>query len=311
MGSRENKLRSSPQRILSAGLGGLLIAASLLTLWSEVQNPSFANEDWMHRPVAMMPVAVVEAALGTFLVAGLYRRRLWFVTIGVFSLLAIATALELVSGETSCNCFGAVTVRPIYTMLLDLVAIAALLCTGIPPREESGRSGARRWAIASAVALLWLSTTTVFWITRPAMAAGAAFGKPGDSIILEPSQWVGQTFSLAQHMDIGSNLQRGRWIVLLVRHDCRHCAGAVEQCLASISARQDQPRLAVIEMAPYADADDPAFWDLPKSVQSGRLDRTRDWVVTTPVVIVIKDGMVIAGVEGDAAENPDPRWFAN
>jgi hypothetical protein len=311
MGSRENKLRRSLPRILSAGLGGLLIAASLLTLWSEVRNRSFANKDWVRRPVVMMPVAIVEEALGIFLVAGLYRRSLWFVTIGVFSLFAIVTAFEAISGEDSCNCFGAVNVRPIYTMFLDLVAVAALLCMSCPSREETVKSGARRWAVAGAVALLWVSTITVIWITKPAMAAGAAFGKPGDSIILEPSQWVGQTFSLTKHIDIGSSLGRGRWVVLLVRHDCRHCAGAVQQCLASVSARQDQPRLAVIEMAPYSDTDDPAFWDLPKSVASGRLDQTRDWVVTTPVVIVIQDGMVIAGVEGDAAENPDPRWFAN
>jgi hypothetical protein len=311
MNSIDSKLRSVAQRILGAGLGGLLIAASLVTLRSEVRNPSFANEDWVHRRVVMTPVAVVEAVLGMFLVAGLYRRSLWFVTIGVFSLFAVMTALEAISGKDSCNCFGAVNVRPIYTMFLDLVAVAALLCMGCPPREESGQSGARRRAIAAAIALLWLSTITVFWITRPAIAAGAAFGKPGDSIILEPSRWVGQSFSLAQHIDIGSSLQQGRWIVLLVRHDCRRCAGAVEQYLALVSARQDQPRVAVIEMAPYSDADDPAYWELPKSVPSGRLDQTRDWVVTTPVVAVIRDGRVIAGAEGDAAENPDPRWFAN
>jgi hypothetical protein len=311
MNSAENKFRLPLQRILSGGLGGLLIAASLLTVWSESRNPSPANRTWVHRPVAMMPVAVIEAVLGTLLMAGLYRYLSWMIAIGVFGVFAIITAIEAASGEDSCNCLGAISVRPVYTMFLDVVAVAALLWTGSPPSRGIGQSIPRRWTIAGAVALLWLPAVTAFWITKPAIAVGHAFGKTGDSIILEPSKWVGQPVSLAQHIDIGSQLQTGQWIVLLVRHDCRHCAGAVQRYISSFSAGQHRARLAVIEMAPYSDADDPAFWELPKSVLSGRLDESRDWVVTTPVAVGVSDGIVISGAEGDAAENPDSHWFAD
>jgi hypothetical protein len=35
------------------------------------------------------------------------------------------------------------------------------------------------------------------------------------------------------------------------------------------------------------------------------LDQTRDRFATTPVVLLIKDGIIISGQDGDRAENPD------
>lgn len=61
-------------------------------------------------------------------------------------------------------------------------------------------------------------------------------------------------------------------------------------------------------MPPFADPADPPAWQLPLSVLAGRLDQSRDWFATTPVAILIKDGIVISAEEADAAENPDPSW---
>jgi hypothetical protein len=61
-------------------------------------------------------------------------------------------------------------------------------------------------------------------------------------------------------------------------------------------------------MPPFGDAADPPPWQLPPSVLSGRLDQTRDWFATTPVALVVKDGIVISAKESDAAETPDPSW---
>jgi hypothetical protein len=37
---------------------------------------------------------------------------------------------------------------------------------------------------------------------------------------------------LVDHVDVGSQLKSGRWIVLLVHHDCDHCAAAVPKYVA-------------------------------------------------------------------------------
>ena len=89
--------------------------------------------------------------------------------------------------------------------------------------------------------------------------------------------------------------------MLLVHHDCDHCAAAVPQYVAEYGggggsgAGGGEERLAVIEMPPFGDAGDPPPWELPSTVLSGRLDQTRDWFATTPVVLLIKDGIVISG----------------
>jgi len=68
--------------------------------------------------------------------------------------------------------------------------------------------------------------------------------------------------------------------------------------------------LAVIEMPPFGDATDPPPWQLPPSVLSGRLDQSRDWFATTPVAILVKDGVIVSAKGGDSAQTPDPAWPA-
>jgi hypothetical protein len=153
-------------------------------------------------------------------------------------------------------------------------------------------------------------------------ALGQDFGKPGELVVLEPEKWTGEKFSLADHIDAGSQLKTGQWIVLLVHHDCEHCATAVPRYIAAFGTSAafptsdpqprapDSPpaRLAVIELPPFGDPADPPPWQLPPYVLSGRLDGSRDWFATTPVAIVVKDGIMISAKEADAAENPDPSW---
>jgi hypothetical protein len=151
-----------------------------------------------------------------------------------------------------------------------------------------------------------------------ATARGQEFGKPGELVVLEPEKWAGQRFSLAEHIDVGSQLTSGRWIILLVHHDCDHCAAAVPNYVAAVERQKDEgraqnenlnPRLAVVEVPPFAEPGDPPSWNLPSTVLSGRLDTSRDWFATTPVAIEVKDGIIQSATDGDSAETPDPAWL--
>jgi hypothetical protein len=229
----------------------------------------------------------------------------------------------------SCGCFGAVQIRPIYTMSLDLAAVSLLLITGRPEVErqnaegsmQNGEAGKRRLLLACAIGIPWIGIVVGVWLTRPAMAVaagatqGQTFGNPGELIVLEPENWVGQRLSLADHIladhiNIGRELATGQWIVLLVHHDCDHCAAAVATELGArrweLGAGVDRVRLAVVEMPPFADATDPPPWQLPPAVLAGRLDQTRDWFATTPVALNVKDGIVISAKDSTTAETPGP-----
>ena len=85
----------------------------------------------------------------------------------------------------------------------------------------------------------------------------------------------------------------------------------VASCLArgnpllSADRGSQTPRLAIVEMPPFADANDPPPWfPLRDSVASGRLDASHDWFATTPVAVVLRDGVVTKAAEGDAAGDP-------
>jgi hypothetical protein len=42
----------------------------------------------------------------------------------------------------------------------------------------------------------------------------------------------------------------------------------------------------------------------------GRLDTSRDWFATTPVAILLDDGIVQAAIDGEAAVTPNPAWWS-
>jgi hypothetical protein len=313
------------RRSVAVGLGALLISASLLKLWSQTRHPPVPNPSWLDEPAAVGSVAVLEAVLATVSIAGPWRRAAWHATIVVFGLFAIVAAVEAIWGRASCGCFGAVQVRPIYTMVLDLAAVTMLVVTGRPDGEGQNPEGKRqkqpasmrRSVIACGVGTVWLAAALGFWLTRPrvvvasasAKTSGQDFGKAGELVVLEPEKWAGQRFNLAEHIDVGSQLSNGRWIVLLVHHDCDHCAAAVPKYVAeyggavssSNSDGRSPPRLAVIEMPPFGDANDPPPWQLPSTVLAGRLDESRDWFATTPVAIYVQAGLIVSAKEGGEA----------
>jgi hypothetical protein len=325
--------RPVPRRTLAVSLSLLLLAASLLKLWAWTRFPQPSRHSWIESPSVSEGGAICEAALAVVLLAGLWPRLAWLAAVSTFTLFAIVTAIEAIQGKTSCGCFGAVQVKPVYTMCVDLAAVAALILTGKPDVGESEvggwRSGRGQRILAGVIGVASLAVVGAMWLTKPAVAvmttsiAGQEFGKAGELVVLEPEKWAGERFSLADHIladhiDVSSQLNSGRWIILLVHHDCDHCAAAVPKYIAA-EERQNaegrrqnedgEPRLAVIEMSPFADPADPPPWQLPSTVLSGHLDETRDWFATTPVVIEVKDGVVISAKEAAAAESPDPKWF--
>ncbi len=314
--------RAAPQRYAAFVLGLLLIAASLSSVWAEARYPHVPGEpssaSWLSPRTLDEMVAAGEALLGLMLVAALWPRHAWSVSACLFTIFAVVTAAEALMGKSSCGCFGAVQIRPVYTMCLDLAAIALLLLTGRPATSGPGPPTARKWLAAGGVGVSWVLAVAVFWQTRPAIAtaAGQDFGKAGELVVLEPEKWGGQRFDLPEHIDAGSQLASGKWIVLLVHHDCDHCAAAVPRYVEELRSSEGgtrneyaRTRLAVIEMPPFGDAADPPPWQLPASVFTGRLDQTRDWFATTPIALLVKDGLVIASKDGDEAESPDPGWF--
>lgn len=91
-------------------------------------------------------IGVVEFELffGLWLLSGLYPRGTWQAAVLCFSGSACVSVYRGLSGEATCGCFGRVPVNPWYTLIVDVVATAALLwwrpatVPGFSPRPVTG-----------------------------------------------------------------------------------------------------------------------------------------------------------------------------
>ena len=135
---------SHARHFTQSALSILLLAASLLKFWFEARYPQVPHRPWIDNRAVVYSTVAFEAVLGLVLLSGLWPSPTWCAAVTLFSLFAIITATETLQGKTSCGCFGSVQIRPVYTLFLDLTAVALLLVTGRPDRgsEVVGREEA-------------------------------------------------------------------------------------------------------------------------------------------------------------------------
>jgi hypothetical protein len=307
-------------RVPSMMGGFVLLAAAGLKLHHLAHPPSQVQQSPLDAPAVIVPLSISELLLAALLLSGLWPARTRKIAIGGFALAAAFAVGEGAAGRHSCGCFGSVRVSPWVTAAFDLCAVAALVwCKPKDPAAESVvPNSLARAAFAFGIVGAGVSTAAVWEIHRPvfvtadlaATSSADPFGAPDSLVVLEPSGWAGKPFALTKHLDGGPQLANGRWIVLLVHHDCDHCIAAVPQYEAAMPLN-GQTKLAIIEMPPYAGPGEEGFAPSPAVSLTGRLDATRDWFAATPVAILLDHGIVQAAADGDKAATPNPAWLSD
>ena len=117
-------------------------------------------------------------------------------------------------------------------------------------------------------------------------------------------QWVGkrlrdQPIAALVGGPLPSDLERGRWIVMFFREDCEHCHAVLDR---HFSPKVPLPTLLVS----VPDADPAARLPNPcGECQVRTLPKGPDWIIGTPVLVSIEDGVVKGQVGGTDAEDPD------
>jgi len=212
-------------------LGILLLAATGLKAHQLATEP-VAERDLLSNRTFLVVWVELELLLGTWFVSGILPRAAWVAAMNCFFLFAIVAALKAVSGEASCGCFGRVEVSPWYTLGLDAGALAALLVfrpdlrAPLPVSHRRLRGGlAAAFVLAAGVPVAILAARY-----EPAMLTPQGEIVGDESVVLlEPETWVGQPCPILSHIDIGRELARGQWIVVLYHHDCPHCQERVPE----------------------------------------------------------------------------------
>jgi len=103
----------------------LLVAAGLKG--HELALDPLADDSFLASPRLQIALVELEILLGLWLLSGLARRGAWVAALGFFIAVAGVSLYMALAGQTSCGCFGRLTVNPWLSFAFDGTAVAALV----------------------------------------------------------------------------------------------------------------------------------------------------------------------------------------
>jgi thiol-disulfide isomerase/thioredoxin len=307
-------------------VGLTLIIASILKSHQLLTEPIISKGFWESWQFFLIQIPL-ELGLGIWLVCGLFRKAGWLLGVLAFGLFIGVTLQKGISGAGSCGCFGRVHVNPWITFsVMDVPFFALLLIFRpkgeklLPPPWPSERHffGV---AIPTFILLPVLVLVLVFnkppektdkyevikpqeWVKKEAVTAKPVIEKPTDQnqsaqpkITKQAEEWP-----MLKHIDVADSLRNGVVVVLLYHWDCPNCREAIpkyNKMCSELGGGEGSIRFAFIEIPSYGrQEDNPVPQDT--SCLKGRLDTSKQWYITTPLVVLIENGTVIKSWEVQA-----------
>jgi thiol-disulfide isomerase/thioredoxin len=270
-------------------LGGLLVTAALLK-GHELFTLPVANADlWSYRPFLIFQVEC-ELALGLWLLSGLWKRLAWWISLGCFGLFCGVTLYKALTGAASCGCFGTIQLNPWITLLaIDVPAVCLLLWF----RTHKSPSPVTQWSVARMVyGGAWLVLLAAgIGVTTTGLVMHVPENVTATFEVLEPPTWINQTLPIMDHIDRAAPLQEGNWLIMLFHYDCPDCEEAMpafEQIAENFVGNEATLQLALIEVPPYG-----YNAEARESVcHLARMDDAKKWMIVTPAVLLLADGVV-------------------
>jgi len=288
-------------------LATLLLAAAILKARQLLTEPVANNSFWTYRSILILQVEI-ELTLAIWFFSGLLKKTAWIAAILLFSLFSAITTYKALTGAKSCGCFGQIHVNPWITLFaIDLPALAALAAwrpsfsfRRIPTSIKSlfielltPKPSLLNLAAVASFALLAAAITT------PLLALNKPPATTTSYELLEPETWLGQKLPIIREISIGKKFLKGYWLVLLYHHDCPDCLRAIqhyEKTAPNTAKNANFLRVAFVEVPPYG----PTGLGHNSACLIGRLADSKQWFITTPAVILLKNGKVKSAWQGQA-----------
>ncbi|HEX7379260.1 MAG TPA: cysteine peptidase family C39 domain-containing protein [Pirellulales bacterium] len=132
---------------------------------------------------------------------------------------------------------------------------------------------------------------------------GAILGG-GRAVAAVPSDWLGRPLPLLPFIDIAEQLDNGDWEVILHRRGCENCERAIARATqVRMAGPAGGPRLALIELPPYADGGGSSSAQLAVASR-GKLSSDRVWAIETPLELGLRKGIVTNVVGASSVRAP-------
>jgi hypothetical protein len=259
--------------------GILLVISATLKIHELAILPFTQNILFESRNVSIFLVCL-ELVLGVWLTTGWKAKPAKWVAATIFSVFCLSNLVLILNGSKSCGCFGVFSMPPAFTLAIDVVVLVLVLY-GIP-RET--RDFPQKAAFLCVLTVLGVAFALFQLRIRTLEKIGTVIDK-GDMIMLREENWIGEPLPLVGLIDGDeAAIEVGDWQVVLYHADCPKCESLLDskELLAS--------KTAFVQVPPYETY---GLVDTP-SLKWLRLSAEYDWFVVSPVIIELKDGVVIS-----------------
>ncbi len=322
-------------RIVTAVAGGMLIIASVLKSYQLLTEPIITPSFWESWAFFVMQIPL-ELGLGIWLLSGLFRKAAWLVGVAAFGIFIIVTLQKGLAGDESCGCFGPVHVNPWITLsTIDVTLFLGLLI--FRPRGE--KLLPPPWPSAKHFFGVAIPTFILLGILVPVLILNKPPDKTSEYEVVRTEEWEKKSstnqeqtgnestsiksadaneeqpggkqavpepndeeWPLLRHIDIADSLRSGIAIVLLYHNDCPDCREAIpryDRMSRELAGGEDAMRFAFIEIPPYGpEEDSPVPADT--LCLKGKLDTSKQWYITSPLVVLTLNGSVIESWQAEA-----------
>lgn len=272
--------------LLRVGVALLLLVAATLKSVQLVQGP--VGEGWLQGRIGTAVAVGGEVFLALWLLSGAYAMVARGMALALFLLFTGISGMAIATGQESCGCFGSLPVDPRFTFAMDIVVIVALVICPVRSRPHPPRVG-----IVVSCGLVGLATSLgLLWVSLPNQSDIGEVHRSG-LVVLRPETWEGQAFPLIPHIEGIDGLHHGEWLVILFHRDCPECRRLLSRTDWSSLTTDENVQVAFVEVPGSAQLF-VAPQQNPPGTRFGRLRADRDWFVQTPLLVQVREGIVIA-----------------
>jgi len=269
----------------------LLVAAGLKAYQSFGGKVLVANSIFEHRWF-ILGQTTGEVGLALWLVTGWHARVVRRLVAGLFFVFVEYSLYRVAQGKASCGCFGAISVTPWLTFLLDSVVVTSALWV----KEVSTVKWPRKWStwvcLMAGGTALWVGTlvgASRLWPVEMAQDLGVRIGDR--RILLQPDAWVGRTFPLLSYMSgQPKEIQHGRWLVVLMNPGCGRCWMQL-QAYEERAEKEGTP-LVVVWLSDWRSVISDGEVKVKEGTFWTTLEPMVEWLGETPVAMRLVDGRV-------------------
>jgi len=261
----------------------LTVAAVLkvvdVSIWPSVKSFVFGSKQ------LTLGLVIFEFALAAWLYSGRYPSKAGAFGAMVFFVFAIVSANRFFSGEADCGCFGQLKVPPAVTAILDVVLAALLALTSPKPTRTAGTQS---WTGILSVIVFAAFTVWACLSFRTAHLGEDGSLSGSGIVVLEPERWIGQTVPIGGFLEDSKGVFKGEWELMVFNFNCPVCREMVQK---AVSENDDSRQTAFLEMPPFGTAN--VIVEDSPTVRWLRLRPERDWFCEVPVLIHLRDGLVV------------------